>query len=128
MLFGLVVWFALPQVTHNREDNASWNEALRVLRHDYRLHQILLANFALSLIFFQLASTFGLYVTQLGFSAATYGGVISLNGALIVFCELPSTTITRRFPTRRAMAVGYILCALGYAANGLAHTVPALVL
>lgn len=128
VLFGLVVWFALPNGTHNRENNASWKEALRVLRHDRRLHQLLLANFPIGLIFFQMASTFGLYITQMGFPAAVYGAVISLNGALIVFCELPLTTIVRRFPARRVMALGYVLCATGFALNAFAHTIVALAL
>lgn len=128
VLFGLVVLFALPNGTHNRENNASWKEALRVLRHDRRLHQLLLANFAVGLIFFQMASTFGLYITQMGFPAAVYGAVISLNGALIVFCELPLTTIVRRFPARRVMALGYVLCAAGFALNAFAHTITGLAL
>lgn len=128
ILFGLVVWLALPRVTQGVRQNASWREALRVLRRDRKLHHLLLANFAIGLIFFQLSSTFALHVTHLGFSAAVYGRVISLNGALIVFFELPLTTITRRFAARRVMATGYLLCALSFALNEFAHTIPALVL
>lgn len=128
VLFGLVVLFALPRIAYNRQNNASWREALGVLRRDHRLHQLLLANFCIALIFFQMASTFGLYVTHLGFSGATYGVVVSLNGALIVFFELPLTRITRRFPRRRVLAVGYILCASGYALNALTHSIAGLVL
>jgi MFS family permease len=127
LLFGLVAWFALPGGGQGRQNNASWSEALTELRRDRKLHQLLLANFAIGLLFFQIASTFGLYVLQLGFSAATYGAVVSLNGALVVCLELPIVTITRRFPTRRVMAAGYLLCALGYALNAFAHTIPALV-
>ncbi len=126
-LFGLVALFALPRGAHTVQDNASWSDALRLLRHDHKLHQLLLANFAMALLFFQLASTYGLHVTQLGFSAATYGAVVSLNGALIVFFELPLTVFTRKFPARRVMAVGYLLCATGFALNGFARTVPGLV-
>lgn len=125
-LFGLVVLFAMPHVAYNRQDNASWMEALRVLRRDHKLHQLVLANFAIALIFFQLASTFGLYVTHLGFSAATYGAIVSLNGALIVLCELPLTRITRRFPRRRVLAIGYIVCAAGYSLNALTRSVAGL--
>jgi MFS family permease len=126
VLYGLVVLFALPGVTHNRQNNASWREALCVLRRDFRLHQLLLANFAIALIFFQLASTYGLYVTKLGFSAATYGVVVSLNGALIVFFELPLTRVTRQFSRRRVLSAGYVLCAAGYALNALTHSVAGL--
>jgi MFS family permease len=88
---------------------------------------LLLSNFCIALVFFQMASTYGLYVTHLGFSAATYGAIFSLNGALVVFCELPLTTITRRFPARRVMALGYLVVGTGFALNAFAHTVPALV-
>jgi MFS family permease len=127
VLFGLVAWFALPRGGRGEQANASWGEALRVLRRDRKLHQLLLANFAIGLLFFQMASTFGLHVIHLGFSAATYGSIVSLNGALVVFFELPLTTVTRRFPMRRVMAAGYLVCGLGYALNFFAHTVPALV-
>ena len=33
----------------------------------------------------QMNSTLGVQVTGLGFSAATYGALISMNGALVVF-------------------------------------------
>lgn len=128
ILFGLVVWLALPRATHSARQNASWSEALRVLKQDRKLHHLLLANFAIGLVFFQLSSTFALHVTRLGFSPAVFGAVISLNGALIVFFELPLTTITRRFAARRVMATGYVLCAIGFALNAFAHGIPALVL
>jgi len=125
-LFGLVALFALPAGARGRPANAGWSEALKVLRHDRQLHQLLAANFAIGLVFFQIASTFGLYVTQLGFSAAAYGALVSLNGALIVFCELPLTTVTRRFPARRVMATGYLIIGAGFALNHFARTIPAL--
>ena len=127
-LFGMVVLFALPRGVAGTQNNASWGEALRVLRRDHRLHQLLLANFAIGLIFFQLGSVFGLHVTGLGFSPAVYGAIVSFNGALIVFCELPLTRLTRKFPARRVMAAGHLLCAVGFALNAFAHTIPAMLL
>ncbi len=127
LLFGVVAWCALPRGGHCQQTNASWSEALSVLRLDRNLHQLLLANFSIALLFFQIASTFGLLVIRLGLSAATYGAVVSLNGVLVVCFELPIITITRRFPARRVMAAGYLLCGLGYSLNAFAHTIPALV-
>ena len=49
-----------------------------------------------------------------------------MNGALVVFCELPLTTITRRFSARRVLATGYLLIGLGFALNAFARTVPEL--
>lgn len=128
VLFGLVALLALSRGSRSSSQNASWREALGVLRHDRKLHQLLLANFSIGLVFFQLGSTYGMHITQLGFSAAVYGIVLSLNGALIVFCELPLTRLTRKFPARNCMAVGHLLCATGFALNAFAHSVTALVL
>ena len=128
VLFGLVALMALPRGPHAQPDNATWTQALGILRRDHKLHQLLLANFAVALLFFQTFSTFGLHVTHLGFTTATYGALISMNGALVVLVELPLTTFTRRFPAQRIMAIGFLLSGLGYTLNAFAHTIPALVL
>ena len=128
VLFGLVAFFALPRGVRSRQAESKWTEALLVLRRDRRFHQMLAASFAIALVFFQISSTYGLFVTQLGFSALTYGAIISLNGVLVVFCELPISTITRRFPARRVIRLGYALVGIGFALNTFAHTVPALVI
>lgn len=126
-LFGLVALLALPRIGKRHTNGANWCDVITVVRGDKHFQQLLLANFAVSLVFMQMASTFGLFVTQLGFSPAVYGVVISLNGALIVLCELPLTSFTRRFPTRKIMALGYTLIGGGFALNYFARSVPALV-
>ncbi len=126
VLFGLVALLALPKDNYVPQQKNGWSEAVGAIRHDRRFHQVILASFFIAFVFMQMASTFGVQVTRLGFSAATYGALISLNGALVVFCELPLTTITRRFPVRRVLAVGYLLIGLGFALNVFAHTIPAL--
>jgi MFS family permease len=98
-----------------------------VIRNDQRFHQIIVASFFVAFVFMQMSSTFGIHVTNLGYSAATYGALISMNGALVVFCELPLTTITRRFAARRVLATGYLVVGVGFALNAFAHSVAALV-
>jgi MFS family permease len=126
-LFGFVAFFALPRGVRSQQTESRWADALKLLRHDRKFHRVLVASFAIALVFFQISSTYGLFVTQLGFSAAIYGAIISLNGVLVVFCELPLSTITRRFPARKVLALGYALVGAGFAMNGFAHTLPALV-
>ena len=128
VFFGLIALLALPRIIQRPANGgAKWGEVLTVVRGDKRFQQLLLANFAVSLVFMQMASTYGLFVTHLGYSAGTYGAIISLNGALIVFCELPLTMFTRRFPTRKVMALGYVLIGGGFALNHFAHSVPVLI-
>jgi MFS family permease len=126
VLFGLVVLLALPRDTSHQRRESSWSEAIGEIRQDRKFHRIILASFLIAFVFMQMASTFGVQVTRMGFSAATYGALISMNGAMVVLCELPLTIITRRFSTRRVLAAGYVLVGLGFALNAFAHTVPAL--
>jgi MFS family permease len=93
---------------------------------DRSLRRVLIAAFAVALIFFQMTSTFGVAVTALGFSPRVYGLVISSNGLLIVLLELPLTTLTRRFPPLRVIAFGHLLVGAGFGLFAFARTVPAL--
>jgi MFS family permease len=126
VLFGLVVLLALPKDSPQCQRKSGWSETFGVIRQDRRFQQAVLASFFVAMVFMQMTSTFGVQVTRLGFSAGTYGALISMNGALVVLCELPLTTLTRRFPVRRVLAVGYLLVGFGFALNAFAHTVPAL--
>jgi MFS family permease len=50
-----------------------------------------------------------------------------MNGLLVVLFELPLTTWSRRFPSRAAMAAGYVLMGSSIALNAVFHSLPALV-
>jgi MFS family permease len=127
LLFALVAWRWLPRGLRSAEPEAGWGEAWRVLRRDGRILQVALATWFIGLIIHQLVSSYGLHVTSLGFSAATYGALLSLNGLLVVVFELPLTVWSRRFPARAAMAAGYLTMGVGLALNAWFHTRPALV-
>ena len=128
VLFGIVAWMTLPHGPRAGGQNAAWSTALRVMRHDRRLHLLLLAQIAISLVFLQMSSTFGLHVTSRGFEPSVYGLLISLNGVMIVVFELPLTAWTRRRPAHKIIAAGYLLIGLGFAGSGFAQTIPALLL
>ena len=128
MIFGLVAWFALPAGLHGTRTDNSLFETFRVLRQDKRFRQALFATLGIGLVFVQILSTMSLEITRNGFSPAIYGLMISLNGVMIVLCELPLTTITKRFPARRVMALGFMLIGAGFGSNVLIRTIPLLML
>ena len=128
VLFGLVAWLALPSGRRGTRSGASLFETLRVVRRDAKFRQVLGASLVIGLVFVQVFSTMSLQITHSGFSASTYGLLISMNGLLVVLCELPLTTITKRFRARSVMAVGYALIGFGFASNVLVRTIPLLVL
>ncbi len=128
VLYGLVAWFALPSGLRGTRAENSLLETFRVVRDNARFRQVLLSSLAVGLVFVQVFSTMSLEITHSGFSSGTYGMLVSLNGLLVVLCELPLTTVTKRFPARRVMALGYMLIGLGFASNVLLRNIPLLVL
>jgi MFS family permease len=127
VLFGLIALAALPAGLHSQREEGGWSNDIKALAGDGKFLRVLCAAFVIALVFQQISSAFSLHVTHLGFPAATYGLILSLNGVLVVCCELPLTSLTRRFQSRLVMAVGYLLIGTGFALNAFAHTVPALV-
>jgi MFS family permease len=128
VLYGLVAWFALPAGLRGARESGAVTETFRALREDKRLRQVVCACLVIGLVFVQVFSSMSLEITRSGFSAATYGLVISLNGALVVLCELPLTTITKRYPPRRVIAIGFLLIGVGFSSNLLTRTLPLLLL
>jgi MFS family permease len=128
LLFGLVAWLALPAGARGGPARTTLGQSLRVLAQDPRLRQVLLAWLPVGMVFMQVCSTMSLEVTRHGFAPAIYGLLISINGAMVVLCELPLTTLTRRFPPRRVIAVGYVLIGAGFASNVCTRTLPLLAL
>ena len=126
VLYGIVAWLALPAGLRGTREAGTLVETWRALRDDKLLRQVICACLAIGLVFVQAFSSMSLEITRSGFSAATYGLVISLNGALVVLCELPLTTITKRYPARRMIALGFLLIGLGFSSNLLTRTVPLL--
>jgi MFS family permease len=123
VLFGIVALVALPEVAHPPENRVGWGDCAQTLLADKRLHRVLIAAFGIALIFFQMNCTFGLAVTQTGFSTKVYGALLSFNGALVVLCELPLTTVTRRFRPMAVIAFGYLVIGVGFAITALAHSI-----
>jgi MFS family permease len=128
VLFGLVAFFALPAGLRGTRAAGALGDTLRLFREDRRFRQIACAALLIGFIFVQAFSTLSLEVTSAGLSVAVYGLVASMNGGLVVLFELPLTTITRRFPTRSVIAIGYLLIAVGFGSNVLPRTLPLLVL
>jgi MFS family permease len=128
VLFGVIAWTWLPRGLRSSQREIGWSQAWGVIRQDRRIQQVALATVFIGLVIHQLVSTYGLHVTALGFSDATYGVLLSLNGLLVVVCELAITAWSRRFPSRRAMAVGYLLMGAGMIVNAAFHNLSALVI
>jgi len=126
VIYGLIALFALPHGLRTYVKSERTGEALRVALRDRPFVIFLLATLCVTIVDFQMGSTFALHVKSIGFPSRVYGVLISTNGMLIVLFELFITQWTRRFPPRPMIALGYFLAGAGFALTGFARTVPAL--
>ena len=135
-LYGCIALAWLPHGLRSLTQRTPWSDALASLRGDRAFQALWIAMFCGALIFMQSASTYSLHIIRDGLTAdlpgwhlppeTIYGLLLGWNGVLIVFAELPLTSMTMRFETRRVMALGYALMGVGFALNAVAHTISAL--
>lgn len=129
VIFGLLALFALPTGMHSYvKQDPTQSGLFPALRSDHRFLLFLLASLMITFVYFQSQSTFALQVHTLGLSNTFYGMLISLNGLLVVFLELPISTLTQRLPMGPVIATGFLLIGLGFGLIAFASTFPLLTL
>ncbi|MEA2571374.1 MAG: hypothetical protein QOI24_3375 [Acidobacteriota bacterium] len=124
--YGLIALLFLPHGLRGARAEERFGEAIIVASRDRRYVTFLAATLCVTLVDFQMGSTFALYVQSQGFSTARYGMLISFNGLMIIALELFITSWTQRMPPRTVIAIGYFLSCLGFALTGLAHSFAAI--
>jgi MFS family permease len=124
--FGCVALLLLPHGQRGHSSEERWGDALRVIAQDRKFLLFLASTCCITLVDFQMLSTFALHVQASGFSTAMYGALVSLNGVLIVAFELLITSICQRVQPQPVIATGYFLLGAGYALTAFARTVPSL--
>jgi MFS family permease len=123
LLFGIVALVALPHGMRSSGKDEKPAEGLRVALSDRAFMFFLAATLCLTWVEFQVHSTFPLHIAKLGYSPATYGKLISINGVLIVLFELLITSWTQRFPPQPLIALGYGLTGIGFAMTGISDSI-----
>ncbi len=95
--------------------------ALHILR-DWPFIAFCLSSLLVAVVFMQGMSTLPLHMKSLGFGPDQYGWIISLNGILIVVCQVPMTSLLTRFDRVRVITLGSIVTGIGFGLNGFAVT------
>ena len=101
-VFGAIAWFMLPE--QRKGNRGKWTqvfgafssvaEACRCALKDRRYVRFLIGAFGPAIVLMQMPSSLGLEIKFAGFSESVYGGVLALNGVLIIIFELPLCAIT----------------------------------
>jgi len=134
--FGVIAVFWLPHGLRAQTKNAPWSVAFMALKRDTVFLALWVASLCASMVYAQFGSTYSLHIMREGVTVdangfhlapeIVYGLLLAWNGTLIVFTELPLTSLTLRFDARRVMALGYILIGLGFGLNAFCDSVPKL--
>jgi len=126
VLYGLIALVFLPHGLRSDMKNERLGEAMRLAVKNKPFVFLLLATFLMTVVDFQLGSTFALHVQAAGFPSRVYGMLTSENGLLIICFELLITTYVMRFRAQPVIALGFLFTGIGFALTGFAHTIPAL--
>ena len=94
--YGIIALLFLPHGLRAARVEERFGEAIIVATRDRRYVTFLAATLCVTLVDFQMGSTFALYVQSQGFSTAKYGMLISCNGLMIIVLELFITSWTQR--------------------------------
>lgn len=135
LLFAIIALVALPNhVSAEHVERAVPKAAKSHTKHaplthyESRFLLLLTASALTSFVYAQSNTTLGLQVRFAGLSAMVYGGLLSLNGLLIIVIELPLTSYTRKVAPYLAITVGSALIAVGFGFTAFASSVGLLAL
>ncbi|HEX8304790.1 MAG TPA: MFS transporter [Jatrophihabitans sp.] len=84
------------------------------LLEDWRYVTFLFAFLLLCAVYVQYTAVLPLAIIEAGLSTWWYGAVITINGALVVTCEVVATRFVQTWPLRLTQLSGFALLAVGY--------------
>ena len=131
VVFGAITLCFLPHGVRRQVGDSGyvpWNLAFqRIFRHRAFVVLFISALFC-GVVFSQFNTSYGLEVTRRGFDTTWYGFLLAMNGLMVIFFELPLTSLTLRFPPKRVIALGYAILGGGFALNAIGDSLTILFL
>lgn len=112
----LVKWQIKPSNNEATEhDNKLLENAKKAVWKDSFFIYFLMASIPVSLVFFQHFSTMPLFIVDnLGFTRQTFGLLVAVNTVIIIFVEVPLNAKMSHWADWKSMALGSLLCAIGF--------------
>jgi len=104
------------------EAHIGWRPALGIMARDRTMLAFCAGIVLVGLSFMQIASTFPLYLGQLGIDAKQYGRIIALNGLMITVLQLPFASLAHRWRRDWTLIASGIVLGFGFFLNAFART------
>ncbi len=114
--YGLVALVALPSrspAIRSEDPAVRRRGGYRAVLTDRRYSLYLLAIFVNSAVYIQYVSTLPLAMHNAGLAMIWYSVAISLNGLIVISCELLLTKLTQRLPIKLILTIGFGLLGIG---------------
>jgi MFS family permease len=125
-VFGTVALVSLPRGRPAPTGGQAGGGSIAVMLRDRAFVAFLVASVGITYVYLQSMSVLALHVKAEGLSTSDYGLLVSLNGLLVVFLELPIASVTQRLDARRVIAAGFLVTGLGFALTAYAGSMGAL--
>lgn len=107
--FGIVAWIFLPRGNRTPKEISGWSHAWVSIRQNRPFLALFAACLCVSWIFRQSSTTFPLHFEKSGLSMQWCGTVLALNGVMICLFEIPLASVTKLWPVRGIIGLGYVL-------------------
>lgn len=120
-------WEKHPASENVENEESDVHKKVNVLK-DKRLLYFLLALIPVEIVFFQHIGALPLFlVTELGYTTAVFGFLTAVNTVLIIFIEVPLNDAMRNWDDRKSLALGALLCGVGFGLMAFTNTIPPIV-
>lgn len=131
-VYGLIITFFIRETLPRKgaasetadEAFVSWTDAVRHILSDTTFLLFSFAVLLTSVVFMQAFSTLPMHLSQLQYSKEQIGLLLSVNGILIVFCQIPLTHLLNRFHRVLVILTGELLIAAGFGLTTIAESWP----
>lgn len=122
-VYALLAAAVLPRHDAPAEDGTpaprETKPPLSALFADRRYLVFLLAVFINAAVYVQYVSVLPISLKDAGYAIGWYSAMVSINGVIVITCELLMTKLVQRWPVKVVVALGFLLLAIGRALYAL---------
>jgi MFS family permease len=124
IFYGVIVWVAMPEPERSGPKGAP-RRAARTMIADGVFVAVCLLTFTISMVFFQVFVGLPIDVRAHGISAAGFGGLIAINGLLIVLLQPLAGDLISGRPPPLVLAAASLLLDIGFGMNAWVESIAA---